>query len=257
MIFLGGACGETTWRKDIAIPALTAAGVSYFDPQLPPGMWTEEHEALDIKAKGESDVLLFVVNNQTRGVATIGEVAYCLGSGQPVVLVLNDIGEDDYIDGKPVSRTERDDLNRGRIFLRTTAAAHEIPIFDNVAEGVQHAIELIRTASAPLTADSLASMLSDVQFEGSLFLIEELPNGFHIQLQRTEADVDTGEHQEFQGRKWYVDRHATPGTVVRTAFKAVLTWQEHEARDRFTYRGARLFSPHSDVDRLVQLNRKK
>ena len=33
-VFLGGACGETTWRKDVAIPLLEQAGVSYWNPQV-------------------------------------------------------------------------------------------------------------------------------------------------------------------------------------------------------------------------------
>jgi hypothetical protein len=32
-VFLGGACGKTTWRKEIAIPYLTEHGVTYWNPQ--------------------------------------------------------------------------------------------------------------------------------------------------------------------------------------------------------------------------------
>lgn len=41
-VFLGGACGETTWRTDLAIPLLERAGISYFNPQLAPGAWTPD-----------------------------------------------------------------------------------------------------------------------------------------------------------------------------------------------------------------------
>jgi hypothetical protein len=40
---------------------------------------------------------------------------------------------------------------------------------------------------------------------------------------------------------------------VQTAFKCVLTSIEHEAREQFTYSGARVFGPHFDVDALAQL----
>ena len=43
-VFLGGACGATTWRRDVAIPVLDAAGVSYHNPQLGAGEWTAAHE---------------------------------------------------------------------------------------------------------------------------------------------------------------------------------------------------------------------
>jgi len=31
-VFLGGSCNPTTWRKDLAIPYLQDAGVSFFNP---------------------------------------------------------------------------------------------------------------------------------------------------------------------------------------------------------------------------------
>src|ERR1700712_4321123 len=102
MIFLGGACGETTWRKEIAIPALDAAGIGYFNPQLAFGAWTEAQEELDMRSKAAADVLLFVINDQTRGIATIGEVAYCIGSGRPIALALIDIPERGQINGQVV-----------------------------------------------------------------------------------------------------------------------------------------------------------
>ena len=33
-VFLGGACNPTTWRQDIAMPMLDAAGISYYNPQV-------------------------------------------------------------------------------------------------------------------------------------------------------------------------------------------------------------------------------
>jgi hypothetical protein len=37
---------------------------------------------------------------------------------------------------------------------------------------------------------------------------------------------------------------------VQTALKAVLTAEEHEAREQFFYRGGAVFGPHINVDRL-------
>jgi hypothetical protein len=43
----------------------------------------------------------------------------------------------------------------------------------------------------------------------------------------------------------------TRSELVQTAFKAVLTSIEHEAREQFTYKGARVFGPHFDIEALV------
>ena len=32
-VFLGGTCGQSTWRKDIAIPHLQRSGITFFNPQ--------------------------------------------------------------------------------------------------------------------------------------------------------------------------------------------------------------------------------
>ena len=45
----------------------------------------------------------------------------------------------------------------------------------------------------------------------------------------------------------------TRGEGVQTALLAVLTAVEHEARERFTYKGQAVFGPHFDVEALAQL----
>lgn len=82
-VFLGGACGETTWRRDVAIPLLKVAGISFHNPQLAPGAWTEADEIEDMRAKAEAEVLLFVISEATRGVASVAEVAYLIASRSP------------------------------------------------------------------------------------------------------------------------------------------------------------------------------
>jgi hypothetical protein len=254
-VFLGGACGRTSWRQQIAIPALEAAGISYYDPQLGIGEWTEAREAAEMKAKAEAEVLLFVVSDQTRSVASIGEAAYLIASGRPLALAVRDVPEGAVIDENPVTPAERGDLNRGRIFLRTMARTHGVPVFESIPDAVDYAIQLVRDHGAPLTTERLCAILDEVHFKQSRFLVEECGSGFLMQLCCPETDVETGSEQEYLGRKWYIDRLASRSAVVHTAFLAVLTWQEHEARHWFTYRGEPVFGPHSDVDGLVSLAR--
>ena len=122
-VFLGGACGKTTWRQDIAIPALEAAGITYCNPQLGIGEWTTKHESIEMDAKSAADVFLFVIDGQTRGVASVAEVAYLLAEQRPLALAITDISEGQHIGDQIVDAMERDDLNRGRIFVRTMACA--------------------------------------------------------------------------------------------------------------------------------------
>lgn len=55
---------------------------------------------------------------------------------------------------------------------------------------------------------------------------------------------------EQKGRKWWLSPHMTKSEVVSTCLKAILTFEEHEIRERFKYRGRAVYDPHYDVDVL-------
>ena len=152
-VFLGGACGTTTWRQDTAIPTLEAAGLSYFNPQLGLGEWTEECEYIEQQAKDEADILLFVVNSRTRGVASLAEVAYFVASKRPIVLVLSDVKEGSLIEGDIISASECHDLNRGRFYVQAMAEMHLIPVFETVESALEY---IINAQSTPMTLPPLS-----------------------------------------------------------------------------------------------------
>lgn len=54
----------------------------------------------------------------------------------------------------------------------------------------------------------------------------------------------------WRSRKWRLSKHMTKSEVIATALSAVLMAVEHEARERFRYRGQSIYSPHYDVDIL-------
>jgi hypothetical protein len=53
-------------------------------------------------------------------------------------------------------------------------------------------------------------------------------------------------------RKWQLSFHMMPSEIVRTAWKAVLAAEEHEAAEQFRYKGVMIYNPHFDVDALVE-----
>lgn len=241
-VFLGGACGTTTWRRDIAIPMLEQAGVTYHNPQLPPGAWTEEHEQSDMAAKTAATVLLFVISAHTRGVASIAEVAYLIGQGRPLALALEDIPAG----AEGIAADERSDLNRGRLFLRTMAGHHGVPVFDTVQDATAHAIELAQAAESPLGMDAMRALLADIDCSGLAFSADPAPGGYFLRV------IGPG---PMEGRNWFLPSTANASDVIRTAFKAAVTWAEHETREMFRYRGDAIFGPHIDVERLRRATR--
>ncbi len=253
-VFLGGASGVSTWRQDVAVPALEAAGISYCNPQLPPGAWTPAMEAAEMLAKDAAEVLVFVLNGETRGVATVAEVAYYLAAGRPLALAIADIPPGAVIEGHAVSPSEAADLNRGRLFLRTMARHHRVPVHPTVQAAIRHAIALVHSRAATLTLATLQQILDEIRFDACRFHAAPLDDGFLLHLSSTLPCAATGQPAEFTGRKWHIPASSSRGDVVRTALKAALTWAEHETRERFTYRGKPVFAPHADPDRLFQLS---
>jgi hypothetical protein len=84
-------------------------------------------------------------------------------------------------------------------------------------------------------------------YDGSIWLKIKCPNGI--------CNV-SGEAWAWSGRKWRLSEYMTKSELVQTAFKAVLTAEEHECRENFKYRGASIFDPHYDVDKLVDLRQR-
>lgn len=139
-VFLGGSCNPTTWRKDVAIPMLTKAGVSFYNPQV--DEWHQSLMALEDEAKKAARVLLFVLDAQTRGIASIAEASFYIGAGRRVVLVVQRFEGGAPVNG--IQPAEFKDLNRGRAYLQDLARRSGTPVFETVQEAVAHVASLVK-----------------------------------------------------------------------------------------------------------------
>lgn len=116
-VFLGGTCGSSTWRTDVAIVLLDKANVTYFNPQLPRGQWHEGLIEIEREAREQAQVELFIIDGSTRGVASLVEASALVVSGRRIVIMVEEVEQGSVIDGEPVGEKERKDLNRGRKYL--------------------------------------------------------------------------------------------------------------------------------------------
>ena len=94
--------------------------------------------------KKTAEIILVVVNNQTRGIASMVEAAELIASGRDVVLVLVDFKAGDDVGGTLLDKAEMKDLNRGRAYLADVASRHGIDAFASVDVAVDHIISLYR-----------------------------------------------------------------------------------------------------------------
>lgn len=97
------------------------------------------------------------------------------------------------------------------------------------------------------------SVLEQVSYPGVKLALQHDDNRPYLQVQAWRECLETGQHALQKGRKWFLSPHMTKSEVVQTALKAVLAWEEHEAREKFKYRGQAVFGPHLDVDALHEV----
>lgn len=104
-----------------------------------------------------------------------------------------------------------------------------------------------------MTLPELADILANCRFGDWTFVCIKNDDTLYLRVCADTVDNVTGGRLSWCGRKWHVSSHATKSEVVQTAFKAVMTALEHEARERFQYRGRAVLGPHFDVDCLWNL----
>lgn len=63
----------------------------------------------------------------------------------------------------------------------------------------------------------------------------------------------SGKPLTWTSRKWLLSYHMANTEIVRTVFKAIKAAMEHELCEKFTYKGARIYDPHVDVEALVEI----
>jgi hypothetical protein len=101
-----------------------------------------------------------------------------------------------------------------------------------------------------LDRKAIQQILACVDYKDWLFHVGRMGDGYYLQLNFL-ALVSSDSPTQWTSRKWYISPHACKSEVIQTALKAVLTAEEHEARERFLYKGRAIFGPHKDVDALL------
>lgn len=129
MVFLGGSCGMTTWREDIAIPFLRKHHITFYNPQLPPGTeWSPDLIQVEADAKKYAQYNLFVINSQTSGIASMIEATKLVcESPHRIALVLEDFQTDDPLQFHTVK-----DVNRGRKFLKSILDEYGLQVHTSI-----------------------------------------------------------------------------------------------------------------------------
>lgn len=103
--------------------------------------------------------------------------------------------------------------------------------------------------------DEVQSILGDIHFMDWNLRLLEKGDGFLIQWVFMDIDIDnpSGPMVPQHCRKWYVSPYSTTTEIVETAWKAAWVAMLHETKEKFTYKGRRVYSPHFDVEARIAM----
>lgn len=148
IIFLGGSCNPTTWRMDMAIPFFSKNQIQYYNPQVEE--WYAELAAEEATAKEDAFVLLFVIDKQTRALASVLEATEHICRGRILVLVIENVDKGARMSGskQPIDDAQCDDLNRARAYLRDVCDRHGVITYTNVEDGCKAVLQLVNDATS-------------------------------------------------------------------------------------------------------------
>jgi hypothetical protein len=68
VVFLGGTCGDSTWREDL----IEMLEIDYFNPVVDD--WTPECQEEEVRQRESCDYVLYVITSEMEGVYSIAEV---------------------------------------------------------------------------------------------------------------------------------------------------------------------------------------
>lgn len=109
-----------------------------------------------------------------------------------------------------------------------------------------------------MTPDEARDILKDIGYPGWTFaIIEHTRGSVNSEFSLVGRFISSVDGFDCTTRKWRLSYFMTKSEVIQTAFKAVITSAEHQAREHFLYRGRAVFGPHFNVDALWDIAEKK
>jgi len=101
--------------------------------------------------------------------------------------------------------------------------------------------------------EQIEAIIADIKYKDWKIYLFQSPR-LTIQVTWQDACVVTGNMMEQESRKWFLDaEEITEDYVVNTVFKAIQNAEEHEVKERFNYKGKRVFNPHVSIAKLLEV----
>ncbi|XP_066601422.1 uncharacterized protein raw isoform X2 [Prorops nasuta] len=143
-LYIGVVNNDLLWLESSAAPLIESMGLTYFRPSL--NEYNIRILPQELQRMKNSRLIFLIVSQQSRGIAIMALAAHLVGLRAKLVLCVQSLPEDCVLSGEKLSEQATKDYNRARMYLADYATREGVPVFQNVADALQHAIQLVQSS---------------------------------------------------------------------------------------------------------------
>lgn len=104
-----------------------------------------------------------------------------------------------------------------------------------------------------MTIFEMQAILDRISYKsGWEFQICRKDETIYLQIEFTAKCPISNNDEKWKSRKWLMSEHMTDAEIVQTVFKAVMTVEEHEAREMFRFDNLAIYGPHLSLEALKE-----
>lgn len=107
-----------------------------------------------------------------------------------------------------------------------------------------------------MTHAQILAVVNNIYYKpGWMVELYAKPVEYSIRLSWFDTDSVTGKKELQHSREWLLDpaEELNEDKIVQTVFKAIQNAEEHEIKERFRYKGKRIFNPHISLKNLLEV----
>ncbi|XP_026829658.1 uncharacterized protein LOC105275310 isoform X3 [Ooceraea biroi] len=142
-IYVGVVSKDLLWLESSAVPLIESMRLSLHRPSL--NEYNVRVLPQELQKMKNSRLILLIVPQHSRGIAIMALAAHLIGLRAKLVLCVQTLPEDCVVSGEQLTEQARKDYNRGRMYLSDYATREGVPVFQNIADALQHAIQLVQS----------------------------------------------------------------------------------------------------------------
>ncbi|XP_076232155.1 uncharacterized protein LOC143177822 isoform X2 [Calliopsis andreniformis] len=142
-LYIGVIGKDQFWLETSAAPSIESMGLSFYRPSL--YEYNVKVLPQELQRMKNSRLILLIVPQHSRGITVMALAAHLIGLHAKLVLCVQTLPEGCVVSGEKLTEQATKDYNRGRMYLSDYATREGVPVFQNIADALQHAIQLVQS----------------------------------------------------------------------------------------------------------------